>query len=90
MEMDEQFSQMKELYLNESCSEEQRCNVSFALAKASEDLGDLEESFKYYSEGNALRKKFLRYDINQDIEFFNQLKTCYPRIEKKALKSENL
>ncbi len=87
---DEQFLQMQELVLDESCSDEKRCQLSFALAKASEDLGDFERAFKYYCEGNVLRKKILNYDINQDIELFKQLKTCYSRIEKKSLKSETL
>jgi tetratricopeptide (TPR) repeat protein len=87
---DEQFLQMLALSLDESYSEEQHCHLSFALAKASEDLGDLESSFKYYCAGNALRKKLLNYDISQDIEIFKQLKTSYPKIEKKSLASENL
>ena len=85
---DEHFLQMQELYLNGTCSDEQLCHLSFALAKASEDLGNLGQAFKYYCEGNALRKKFLNYDISQDIKLFNELKTSYPKIKKGVVRSE--
>ena len=54
---------MRELYLDKNISEEQRCHINFGLAKACEDLGDFEQAFTHYSEGNALRKKLLNYDI---------------------------
>ena len=86
---DEQFLQMQTLFLQESRSEEERCHLSFALAKAFEDLGDFEQSFKCYSKGNTLRKKLLNYDISQDVKIFKQLKYSYAKIEKKALVSDN-
>lgn len=81
---DEQFLQMQELYIDESCSEEQRCHLGFGLAKAFEDLGNFEQAFKYYRKGNALRKRLLNYDISQDIQLFKELKTSYPRIAKSS------
>ena len=87
---DEQFLQMQELYLDESCSEEQRCHLDFGLAKAFEDLGNFEQAFKYYRKGNALRKKLLNYDISQDIELFKELKTSYPRIAKSSFELKSL
>ncbi|MFL2504787.1 MAG: sulfotransferase family protein [Candidatus Azotimanducaceae bacterium] len=76
---------MQELYLDEKISEEQRCHVNFGLAKACEDLGDFEKAFLHYQEGNLLRKELLNYDINQDVELFKQIKSSYPKIEKKSL-----
>ena len=81
---DEQYSKMLELYLDENISEEQRCHINFGLAKACEDLGNFEQAFTHYSEGNKLRKKLLNYDINQDVELFKQLKSSYPKIEKNS------
>jgi tetratricopeptide (TPR) repeat protein len=82
---DEQYSKMLELYLDESISEEQRCHINFGLAKACEDLGDYEQAFTHYGEGNVLRKRLLNYDTNQDVELFKQLKSSYPKIEKNSL-----
>jgi tetratricopeptide (TPR) repeat protein len=87
---DEQYSKMLELYLDKNISEEQRCHINFGLAKASEDLGDYEQAYTYYGEGNALRKRLLTYDINQDVELFKQLKSSYPKIEKNSLEPDKL
>jgi len=87
---DEQYLKMQELYLDENISEEQRCHINFGLAKACEDLGDFEQAFSHYSEGNALRKKLLNYDVNQDVELFKQIKSNYPRIVRKTLGPDKL
>ena len=87
---DEQYSKMEELYLDKNISEEQRCHINFGLAKACEDLGDFEQAFAHYSEGNVLRKKILNYDINQDVELFKQIKANYTRIIKNSLEPGKL
>ena len=87
---DKQYSKMLELYLDNSISEEQRCNINFGLAKACEDLGNFEQAFKHYDEGNKLRRKLLNYNINQDIELFRQLRSNYPNIQKHSLKLHKL
>ena len=89
-EQDTQFLQMQALSLEVSCSDEQQCHLSFALAKAFEDLGDFKQAFKYYSKGNLLRKKYLKYDISQDIELFNKLKANYSKIKENSLESEKV
>ena len=87
---DEQYSKMLELYFDEKISEEKRCHINFGLAKACEDLGNFEQAFAHYSEGNELRKKLLNYDINQDLELFRQIKSYYPRIEQNSLEPHKL
>ena len=87
---DDQYSKMLEIYLSEDISEEQRCHINFGLAKACEDLGNFEQAFTHYSEGNVIRKKLLNYDINQDVELFKQLKSSYSIIEKNSLQPDKL
>ena len=87
---DEQYSKMKELYLDKNISKEQRCHINFGLAKACEDLGDFEQAFAHYCEGNELRKKVLNYNINQDVEMFRKIKSNYPQIVQKSLKPDKL
>ena len=87
---DEQFFNMHELYLNKNMPEEERCHINFGLAKAYEDLGDFRQAFKHFSEGNALRKKLLGYEINQDIELFEHIKSSYEQIKKSSLENEKL
>jgi len=71
---DSQMIQMGELYADTNISVESRCLLCFALAKSFEDLGNLEEAFRYLKEGNALRKKILAYDIAQDEEKYSKIK----------------
>jgi tetratricopeptide (TPR) repeat protein len=87
---DEQYSNMKELYLDKNISKEQRCHINFGLAKACEDLGDFKQAFAHYCEGNELRKKVLNYNINQDVELFRKIKSNYPQIVQKSLKPDKL
>jgi tetratricopeptide (TPR) repeat protein len=71
---DPQIVQMGKLYIDANISIESRCHLCFALAKSSEDLGNLEEAFRYLKEGNTLRKKILAYDIVQDEEKYSKIK----------------
>ena len=87
---DEQYSKMQELYFNEDITEEQRCHINFGLAKACEDLGNFEQAFTHYGEGNVLRKKLLNYDINQDVELFKQIKSNYSQIAHISLEPDKL
>lgn len=49
----------------------------FALAKACEDLGDYDEAFVHYQEGNKLRKSRQDYSIEQDRVLFSSIKTLF-------------
>ena len=77
---DEQFFKMQALYRDPAISENNRCHICFALAKASEDLEDCATAFQFYAEGNALRKKQLGYEKAEDKALFEKLKTSYPHI----------
>jgi len=79
---DKQFLQMQKLYLDQTLADEHRVHLSFALAKAYEDIDQIGNSFKHYSEGNALQKKLLNYDISKDVEIFEQITKTHPTIEK--------
>ena len=48
-----------------SLSEEDRFHLEFALGKAMHDAKRTDEAFTHYSKGNALRRKFHPYDIDQ-------------------------
>lgn len=42
-----------------------RVHLTFAMAKASEDAGDYAQAFRYYDEGNALKRRQTRYDADR-------------------------
>ena len=83
------YSKMQELYHDQSVSEDQRCHICFALAKVYQDLEDYKKATEFLSEGNALRKKLLNYDIDEDLKLFNEIQSTYPKISSKAFQFVN-
>lgn len=87
---DRRYTKIKELYLDKSISEEQRCNINFALAKAHEDLEEFDQAYAHYNEGNSLRKKLLGYNPIQDIELFEMIKAHHQEIKENSIKLDDL
>ena len=85
--LDPQIKDMEVMYADPELDENSLCNLCFALAKVSEDLGDLNQTFQYLKEGNALRKKLLNYDISQDVALFEMIREFSPKILKSALRN---
>ena len=54
---DQEISQMEAYEADPATSEDDRAHLNFALGKAYEDIGEFENSFKYYAKGNATRDK---------------------------------
>ena len=77
---DAQFLQVQKFYHKQGLREDTKCNLSFALAKMYEDIGELDAAFSHLSEGNALRKKSLKYSINQDQDLFTKLRNNLPHL----------
>ena len=67
-------------------SEDAICNLSFALAKMYEDIGELDQAYNHLSIGNGLRKNLLNYSINQDKILFTALKRTQLHLQKGSLK----
>jgi tetratricopeptide (TPR) repeat protein len=82
---DDQYLKMLEIYFDENASEEQLCHINFGLAKACEDLRNFKQAYEHYSKGNMIRKKQLNYNINQDIDLFNQIKSHNQKISLNSL-----
>ena len=79
------FKQVMDFYNSKDLSEDARCSLSFTLAKMYEDIGKLDQAFKFLSRGNALRKKLLNYSIDEDKELFIRLKRTQPHLLKTSL-----
>lgn len=56
-----------------SKSDDERCSLCFSLSKAFKDANDINSSFEFLKEGNAIRKKILNYNINADKDLFNKI-----------------
>jgi tetratricopeptide (TPR) repeat protein len=58
---DEELREMKAFHADSSLAPIDRQHLCFALAKAFEDRGEFAESFRYYEEGNALKREGSNY-----------------------------
>ena len=85
---DKQFLHVQEIYKRVGLTEDDKCNLSFTLAKMYEDTGKLNQAFKHLSEGNALRKRFLKYSINEDKQLFTKLKKSQPLLSNNSTELE--
>ena len=86
---DIQVDQMERIYSSGNLKEKAECILAFALGKVYEDIGDNEKAFSFLKEGNALRKKFLNYNISEDQILFSQIKTSYELISGSQPKIAN-
>ncbi len=65
---DDEIARMSEQNENSNLSHLDRVYVSFALGKAYEDKDDFETSFRYYEQGNRLKKAQSTYKASQMTE----------------------
>jgi tetratricopeptide (TPR) repeat protein len=56
-----------------------RLHFDFALGKALEDAGEYAESFEHYARGNALRRKLVRYDAEENAALVARSKRLFTR-----------
>ena len=68
---DNHFKVLKKIYENIKVDNLQKTELSFALGKAYEDIKDYKKAFKYYNEGNNLRRNKINFSIiNEKKEFY--------------------
>lgn len=82
---DPQIETMLRLHQAPDTPPQDRCHICFALAKAFEDTGDLAQAFGYLTEGNALRKGLLHYDIGQDRRLFAAIRRSEDAVRSLAI-----
>ncbi|MBF0358738.1 MAG: tetratricopeptide repeat protein [Magnetococcales bacterium] len=54
-----------------------KINLNFALGKAMADMKNHSESFKYFHEGNRLKRAGIQFDISHTKQLFSQLKETF-------------
>ncbi len=78
---DEEVTRMIAAEARASTSGDDRCHLCFALGKALEDREDYQQSFQYYSRGNALRRASSAYQpehIERNARL--QIEVCTPAL----------
>ena len=85
------INEMKQAMSNPKSSENHKMHLAFGLGKAFEDLKDYEKAFEYFSLANRLRRKNFKYNIKDDIVFFENIKKNFTKeIFLKLKNSKNL
>ena len=74
---DEHFKILKLLHNDNKIEDSKKSELSFALGKANEDIKDFKSSFKYYSEGNKLRRKQISFSIDLEKKVFKNIKKTF-------------
>jgi tetratricopeptide (TPR) repeat protein len=78
---DEELREMKACHADASLAPIDRHHLCFALAKASEDRGEYAESFRYYEEGNALKREESNYRAELiERNTRQQIEVCTPEL----------
>ena len=65
----------------------EKIDILFSLAKAEEDLGNIDEASKYLIEANKIKKKLTNYNIKNEIDLINNIKQLFTQLEIKTLNS---
>ena len=60
-------------------------DLSFALGKIYEDIGEYKKSFEYIKKANDIKKQLTKFDINSEIEFFMKIKNFHENTKIKNL-----
>ena len=76
-EKDDHFIFLKKVYKDSKIRGEEKSEIAFALGKASEDVKDFKNAFKYFSDGNLFRRKNLVFSIKKEKEEFHKIKNIF-------------
>ncbi len=82
------FIEMKSLLKNKSLREEQIVDLSFALGKAFEDIGDYEEAYKNLERANKIKKTKVDFNIKNQEKLFNSIIKTFKDIDFSKFKKK--
>ena len=74
---DPHIKQLKLLYNDDLVHINNKAELAFALGKAFEDLKDFSNAYKYFNEGNSIRKKFVNFNIENESNNFKKIKKIF-------------
>ena len=71
------LKKMEKMIKDQSLSDPQKTELYFALGKAYEDMKDYKKSFESCLLGNKLKRKAIKYNINEDVRLFANIKKYF-------------
>ena len=75
------FVKMKKDINNQTINNNDKIHLHFALGKAFEDTGKNNEAIDHIEKGNDLKRRLLKYDINDDINLIKKIKLMFNDID---------
>ena len=85
----EHLLKMQKQISNNNISKDQLIYLHFALAKALDDAGNFNESISHLKNGNYLKANLLNYNINQDINLFDYIKSAFKNLDFDSIELKN-
>jgi len=86
----EHFIEMNLKINNLELKESEKVNLLFALAKANEDLGLIEQSFNNLDLGNKINRKLINFNLDEEVSFYKKIKEVFHNIKTEKISDQNL
>ena len=84
---DKYISSLEEKIKNKNLHRSNIKDLSFALGKIYEDIGEYKKSFEYIKMANDIKKQLTKFDINNEIKFFKKIKNFHEKAKLKNLQT---
>jgi len=84
------FVKMKKDIFNDKISKANKVYLHFAIAKAYEDIGNLNKTIEHLEKGNNAKRSLINYDFNKDINLINKIKLIFKDIDFKKINLQNI
>ncbi len=85
VENDSHYLKLKEKIKTLNNKSFEKVDICFSLAKAEEDLGNIEQSVKFLLQGNQLKKELIKYNVNKEINLLNNIKEKFKKYKYEKL-----
>ena len=79
------FLDMQKKLTDENLNDFEKLELHFAVGKAYDDLKDYKNSFFHIEHANSLKKKITKYNIENDVKLFNNIKSFFSKISLNQL-----
>ena len=81
------FLDMQKKLTDENLNDFEKLELHFGLGKAYDDLKDYKNSFFHIEHANSLKKKITKYNIENDVKLFDNIKSFFSKISLNQLNS---
>jgi len=81
------FLDMQKKLTDENLNDFEKLELHFAVGKAYDDLKDYKNSFFHIEHANSLKKKVTKYNIENDVKLFDNIKSFFSKIFLNQLNS---